>query len=96
MTLMVAVPLMLPGTFLLRPTKNICISISMMNLFTNIKTTVPLFHDLNLLIHETILLSPKCSEARGLGPDYYTEGIEMGSMDVLGDWTVEADQVIVY
>jgi len=25
-----------------------------------------------------------------------TEGVEMGNMDLLGDWTVEADQVIVY
>jgi sulfur relay (sulfurtransferase) complex TusBCD TusD component (DsrE family) len=26
----------------------------------------------------------------------FTEGVEMGSMDLLGDWTIEADQVIVY
>jgi sulfur relay (sulfurtransferase) complex TusBCD TusD component (DsrE family) len=25
-----------------------------------------------------------------------TEGVEMGSMDLLADWTVEADQTIVY
>jgi len=24
------------------------------------------------------------------------EGVEMGSMDLLGDWTIEADQVLVY
>ena len=28
--------------------------------------------------------------------DELTEGVEMGNMDLLGDWTVEADQVIVY
>ena len=24
------------------------------------------------------------------------EGVEMGSMDLLGNWTLEADQVLVY
>jgi len=24
------------------------------------------------------------------------EGVERGSMDVLGDWTLEADQVLVF
>lgn len=28
--------------------------------------------------------------------DELTEGVEMGNMDLLGDWTLEADQVIVY
>jgi sulfur relay (sulfurtransferase) complex TusBCD TusD component (DsrE family) len=25
-----------------------------------------------------------------------TEGVEMGNMDLLGDWTMEADKVLVY
>ena len=37
-----------------------------------------------------------CCEARGLGLDELTEGVEMGNMDLLGDWTLEANQVIVY
>jgi len=37
-----------------------------------------------------------CSYPRGLGADDLTEGVEMGSMELLGDWTLEADQVIVY
>jgi len=26
----------------------------------------------------------------------WIEGVQRGSMDMLGDWTLEADQVIVY
>lgn len=32
-----------------------------------------------------------CSEARGFGLEDYSEGVEMGSLQLLVDWTVEAD-----
>ena len=35
-------------------------------------------------------------EARGLGPEDTVEGVQRGSMDLLGDWTLEADQVLVF
>ena len=37
-----------------------------------------------------------CCDARGLGSSDLTDGVEMGSMDLLGDWTLEASQVLVY
>jgi hypothetical protein len=37
-----------------------------------------------------------CCSPRGLGVEDLTGGVEMCSMDLLGDWTMEADQVIVY
>lgn len=33
---------------------------------------------------------------RGPGLDDLTEGVEIGRMDLLGDWTMEVDPVIVY
>jgi hypothetical protein len=35
-------------------------------------------------------------DARGLASLPLVEGVVRGSMDLLADWTVEADQVIVY
>jgi len=37
-----------------------------------------------------------CCNPRGLGLDDLVVGVEMGTMDVLGDWTLETEQVIVY
>jgi sulfur relay (sulfurtransferase) complex TusBCD TusD component (DsrE family) len=37
-----------------------------------------------------------CSQARGLEPDRLIEGVQPGNMDLLGTWTVEADQVLVF
>jgi len=34
--------------------------------------------------------------ARGLGPDDLADGVVMGNLALQGDWTVEADQVLVY
>jgi hypothetical protein len=35
-------------------------------------------------------------QARGLGPEMLVENVCMGKMDLLGDWTMEADQVLVF
>jgi hypothetical protein len=35
-------------------------------------------------------------EARGLGPEDVVEGVAQGSMDLLADWTLAADQVLVF
>lgn len=35
-------------------------------------------------------------EARGIGPEMMVEGVQKGSMDLMGDWTLVADQVLVY
>ncbi len=35
-------------------------------------------------------------DARGLGPDQLVEGVQQGSMDVLGAWTMEAEKVLVF
>lgn len=35
-------------------------------------------------------------EARGIGPERMAEGVKPGNMKLLGDWTVEADQVLVF
>lgn len=34
--------------------------------------------------------------ARGIGPEMLVEGVKEGSMDMMGDWTVSADQVMVF
>jgi hypothetical protein len=35
-------------------------------------------------------------EARGLGLEDLIEGVTKGTMDLQGEWTVEADQVLVF
>jgi hypothetical protein len=35
-------------------------------------------------------------EARGLGPERFVEGVQPGNIDLLGDWTVAADKVVVF
>jgi sulfur relay (sulfurtransferase) complex TusBCD TusD component (DsrE family) len=35
-------------------------------------------------------------EARGLGPQMLVENVQKGSMDLLGDWTLQADKVLVF
>ena len=37
-----------------------------------------------------------CAEARGIGPETTIEGLQAGSLDLLGDWTMEADRIIVF
>jgi len=37
-----------------------------------------------------------CQEARGIDPERFVEGVRTGSMDLLGDWTTEADQILVF
>ena len=35
-------------------------------------------------------------EARGIGTEMLTNGVQKGSMDLIGDWTLAADQVLVF
>jgi hypothetical protein len=35
-------------------------------------------------------------EARGLGPELLLEGVKKGNMDLMGEWALAADQVLVY
>lgn len=35
-----------------------------------------------------------CQEARGIEAERFVDGVRVGSMDLLGEWTLEADQVI--
>jgi len=35
-------------------------------------------------------------EARGLEPEKLSAGVLVGSMDLMGDWTLEADRVLVF
>lgn len=37
-----------------------------------------------------------CQAARGIEPEKLVEGVRTGSMDLLGDWMLEAQQVLVY
>ena len=37
-----------------------------------------------------------CAEARGIGPETTIEGLQAGSLDLLEDWTMEADSIIVF
>lgn len=37
-----------------------------------------------------------CQEARGIESERFVEGVRSGSMDLLGEWTLEADQVMVF
>ncbi|MFQ5613436.1 MAG: hypothetical protein ACE5H9_15020 [Anaerolineae bacterium] len=37
-----------------------------------------------------------CREARGFEPDDLIESALPGSMDVLGEWTLAADKVVVF
>jgi uncharacterized protein involved in oxidation of intracellular sulfur len=37
-----------------------------------------------------------CMDARGIHDDELAEGCERGSMDVLTDWTLQADRVLVF
>jgi uncharacterized protein involved in oxidation of intracellular sulfur len=37
-----------------------------------------------------------CCEARGLGLEDLIEGVTKGTMDLQGEWTLEADQVLVF
>jgi len=35
-------------------------------------------------------------EARGIEPERLIEGVQPGNMDLAGEWTVEADKVLVF
>lgn len=35
-------------------------------------------------------------EARGLEPERLIEGVQPGSLDLVGEWTLEADKVLVF
>lgn len=35
-------------------------------------------------------------QARGLGPESLVESVKQGSMDLMGDWTLAADHVLVF
>lgn len=35
-------------------------------------------------------------EARGIGPEMLVKGVKGGSLDLMGDWTLTADQVLVF
>ena len=37
-----------------------------------------------------------CCEARGMRLEEFCEGVEMGTMVILTDWTVEAGKVLVF
>jgi uncharacterized protein involved in oxidation of intracellular sulfur len=37
-----------------------------------------------------------CCEARGFGLEDLIEGVTKGTMDLQGEWTLEADQVLVF
>jgi uncharacterized protein involved in oxidation of intracellular sulfur len=37
-----------------------------------------------------------CTQARGLEPELYIEGITPGSMDLLGDWSMDADHILIF
>jgi len=35
-------------------------------------------------------------EARGIGPEMLVTGVQQGSLDLMGDWTLAAEQVLVF
>jgi|GEM_PF-1967997 len=35
-------------------------------------------------------------QARGIGQEQMIDDVEVGSMELLADWTLEADQVLVF
>jgi hypothetical protein len=35
-------------------------------------------------------------EARGIGPEMLVDGVKHGSLDLMGDWTLAADQVLAF
>jgi hypothetical protein len=35
-------------------------------------------------------------EARGFGPERFVEGVQLGALDLLGDWTLAADHILVF
>lgn len=37
-----------------------------------------------------------CANARGIGPDRLTEGVEPASLQLLAEWLAAADQVLVF
>ncbi len=37
-----------------------------------------------------------CFEARGITPERFVEGVKPGNMDLLGEWTVAADKVLLF
>jgi uncharacterized protein involved in oxidation of intracellular sulfur len=37
-----------------------------------------------------------CAKARGFGQEAIIEGVQIGSMELLTDWMLEADQVLVF
>jgi uncharacterized protein involved in oxidation of intracellular sulfur len=43
-----------------------------------------------------VAASGSCCQSRGLGSNDLAEGVRIGNLDLLGDWTAEADKVIVY
>jgi len=37
-----------------------------------------------------------CIEARRIDPERFVEGVQPGNMDLLGEWTVAADRVLLF
>jgi uncharacterized protein involved in oxidation of intracellular sulfur len=37
-----------------------------------------------------------CAQARGLEPGVYIEGVKAGNMELLGDWSVDAEHILVF
>jgi hypothetical protein len=35
-------------------------------------------------------------DARGIGPEKFIEGVKAGNMELLGDWTTAANQVLIF
>lgn len=35
-------------------------------------------------------------EVRGIGPEMLVEGVKQGSLDLMGEWTLDANQVLVF
>ena len=35
-------------------------------------------------------------EARGFGPEMLVDGVKQGSLDLMSDWTLAADEVLVF
>ena len=50
----------------------------------------------SILTRADVATLGSCTQARGLGPDLYVESITPGSMDLLGDWSVDADHILIF
>jgi uncharacterized protein involved in oxidation of intracellular sulfur len=46
--------------------------------------------------HGEVATLATCAQARGLEPSMLIEGVRPGNMNLLADWTVEADKVLVF